>query len=110
MEDLYESKFQRFRALAIYKNGTECLLCLGHTVKVVQDSYDTPFFEQLTETEQANISEIHLQKWTGISCKGNWTKQMDLEIPSQISLKITCKPREIVDFSDEFEKSLQLAD
>jgi hypothetical protein len=86
---LVESKAQRWRALATYKDGRECLLYVGISFAQVSENYDEPYFELLDDEERGLVEAIHLQKWFGTPDLGNWVSQRALPIPDNTGMKIT---------------------
>jgi len=76
-----EGRFQRWRALAIYSNGDEGLLCLGDTYTEVKETYHIPYFELLQENERKGVRLIQLQRWNGKANYGYWENQLVLDKP-----------------------------
>jgi len=91
MAGLVEAKPQRWRALAIYSDGRECLLYVGPNFAQVNDHYDEPYFELLDDEERKLVSRIYLQKWIGAADSGSWQTQRNLPIPATSILPIAKK-------------------
>ena len=90
---LVEPKAQRWRALATYKDGRECLLYVGGSFSQVNENYDSPYYELLDDEERALVKTIHLQKWVGAPDAGRWETQRNLPIPESLVLKIATKQK-----------------
>ncbi len=89
-QSLTERKPSNWRALAVYKDGRECLLLVGPNFSYVTENYDTPFYDYLEEDEREMVEKIHLQKWVGAPDNGHWQNQRQLAKPEPFSiLKIT---------------------
>src|SRR5437879_619344 len=56
-----ETKLQGWRALAVYEDGSECLLFLGRSTTQVRSGYGLAFAELLTDEERARVRSISLQ-------------------------------------------------
>lgn len=78
-----ESKFQNWRALAVFDDGREFLLCIGRSTSHVRASYGSPFTELLDAEERAGIRRIVLQCWEGAADQGRWLTKDDLTIPGR---------------------------
>jgi hypothetical protein len=89
--NLIEAKAQRWRALATYTDGRECLLYVGGSFSQVSENYDAPYYELLTDEERALVKTIQLQKWIGAPDAGHWESQRPLPIPESMVLKIATK-------------------
>lgn len=77
-----ESKPQGWRALAVFEDGSECLIYLGRSTTQVRNGYAAAFLELFDEEERGRVREIALQHWHGAADAGYWTKQTILNIPS----------------------------
>lgn len=91
MAGLVETKAQRWRALAVYSDGRECLLFVGASFSQVNEHYDEPYFDLLDDEERGLVNRIHLQKWVGAPDSGNWVTQRNLPIPETPVLQIATK-------------------
>jgi hypothetical protein len=60
-----ETKLQGWRALAIFENGSECLIYLGRSTTQVRAGYAAAFNDILDEDERAQVKRISLQCWEG---------------------------------------------
>ncbi len=78
-----EAKLQGWRALAVFEDGRECLICLGRSTTQVRASYGTAFMEILDEEERAQIRSIALQCWQGAPDEGKWLTKNTLNIPTR---------------------------
>jgi hypothetical protein len=92
---LTEAKAQRWRALAIYKDGQEGLLYVGASYTQVQENYDNPYFELLDDEERERVATIRLQKWVGAPDSGHWVNQRELQIPETLALPVMAKPKAV---------------
>lgn len=79
---LREPKAQRWRAVAVLRDGSEALLCLGGSIGQVRETYSEPWFELLAEDVRKATHEIHLQKWDGLPDRGEWVTQSRLPLPT----------------------------
>ncbi len=78
-----ESRPQTWRALAIFKDGSECLIYLGRSTTQVRGGYRTAFLEVLEEDERAQVESISLQCWDGAPDRGQWVAKTTLAIPER---------------------------
>jgi hypothetical protein len=78
-----EAKLQGWRALAVFEDGNECLICLGRSTTQVRTSYATAFLEILDEEERAQVRSIALQCWQGAPDEGKWLTKNTLNIPTR---------------------------
>jgi hypothetical protein len=88
---LHETKAQRWRALAVFKDGSEGLLYLGHSYAQVTEHYDEPYFEYYDQEERDRIAEIHLQKWVGAPDRGKWVTQKNIDFPKMPASPVRVK-------------------
>src|SRR5208282_5614561 len=79
---------QGWRALAIFEDGNECLICLGRSTTQVRASYGTAFMEILDEEERAQIRSIALQCWQGAPDEGKWLTKNTLNIPTRKTVSV----------------------
>ena len=77
-----EEKLQGWRALAVYTDGGECLLCVGRSTTQVRAGYAAPFAELLDEEERGRVGRIVMQCWQGAADRGHWVNKSDLPIPA----------------------------
>jgi len=83
-----EAKLQGWRALAIFEDGNECLICLGRSTTQVRASYGTAFMEILDEEERAQVRSIALQCWQGAPDEGKWLTKNTLNIPTRKTVSV----------------------
>ena len=83
-----ESRPQTWRALAIFKDGNECLIFLGRSTTQVRAGYKVAFMEVLEEDERAQIESIALQCWDGAPDRGQWVTKTTLTIPDREKIGI----------------------
>jgi hypothetical protein len=76
-----ETKLQGWRALAVYEDGSECLLFLGRSTTQVRSGYAAAFAELLTDEERDRVRSISLQCWDGAPDEGRWVAKGTLNIP-----------------------------
>ena len=76
-----EAKLQSWRALAIFEDGSECLIFLGRSTTQVRGGYATAFTEILEPDERARVQSIALQCWDGAPDEGHWVTKTMLNIP-----------------------------
>ncbi len=76
-----ESKIRGWRALAVFLDGTECLLYLGRSTTQVRSAYATAFQEVLNAEERARVQTISLECWQGVPDAGKWLRKSTLAIP-----------------------------
>jgi hypothetical protein len=89
-----EAKLQGWRALAIFEDGRECLICLGRSTTQVRASYAAVFMELLDEEERAQVRSIALQCWQGAPDEGKWLTKNTLNIPTRKTVAIAEEPGE----------------
>lgn len=82
-----ESKAQGWRALGVYKDGTEALIFVGRSSTHVRESYAAAFNELFEDEEREHIDTIHLQQWQGAPDAGKWINKAVLRIPSPSKAK-----------------------
>jgi hypothetical protein len=78
-----EAKLQGWRALAVFVDGSECLICLGRSTTQVRASYATAFMDILDDDERAQVRSIALQCWQGAPDEGKWLTKNTLNIPTR---------------------------
>jgi hypothetical protein len=83
-----EAKLQGWRALAIFEDGRECLICLGRSTTQVRALYGTAFLEILDEEERAQVRSVALQCWQGAPDEGKWLTKNTLNIPTRKTVTI----------------------
>ena len=76
-----ETKLQSWRALAIFEDGSECLIFLGRSTTQVRGGYAGAFTEILEPDERARVQSIALQCWDGAPDEGRWVSKTTLSIP-----------------------------
>lgn len=79
-----ESKAQGWRAIAVFKNGTEGLLYVGRSTVQVRENYRAAWAEVFTLPERKSVQRIVLQRWNGTPDCGGWQNQADLPIPAEV--------------------------
>lgn len=89
-----EAKLQGWRALAIFEDGRECLICLGRSTTQVRASYAAAFMDILDEEERAQVRSIALQCWQGAPDEGKWLTKNTLNIPTRKTVLIAEEPGE----------------
>jgi hypothetical protein len=89
-----EAKLQGWRALAIFEDGRECLICLGRSTTQVRASYAAAFMDILDEEERAQVRSIALQCWQGAPDEGKWLSKNTLNIPTRKTVMIAEEPGE----------------
>ena len=80
---LEEPKAQRWRAVAVFQDGTESLLFLGSSFAQVREGYGEPWFELFEPEAHARLKEIRVEKWSGIPDRGRWLFHQVLPTPVQ---------------------------
>lgn len=87
MSQLVEPKAQRWRAVIIFRDGTEALLYIGSNHAEVKSNYTEPWFELYDHEQHSRAKEIRLQKWNGLPDRGSWVDQKEnLPVPAPIQL------------------------
>ncbi len=81
-----ESKIRGWRAVAVFADGTECLLYLGRSTTQVRAGYVAAFHEVLDAEEQARVQSISLECWQGVPDAGKWLRKSTLAVPTQDSM------------------------
>jgi hypothetical protein len=76
-----ETKFQGWRALAVFEDGSECLLFVGRSTTQVRSGYAAAFEEILDAEERGRVQKISLQCWHGAPDEGRWLPKTTLTIP-----------------------------
>lgn len=82
-----EYKFQRHRAICVFRNNSEGLIMFGSNDSLVTSNY-AQVFTELYEDQTEEIKEIHLQRWQGIDDCGNWVFVKKLKVPDTVYLPI----------------------
>jgi hypothetical protein len=78
-----EAKFQTWRALAVFADGSECLLFVGRSTTHVRAGYAAACAELLDEEEHARLARIKLQCWEGAADRGHWILMGELPVPAR---------------------------
>ena len=89
-----EAKLQGWRALAVFEDGRECLICLGRSTTQVRASYAAAFMDILDEEERAQVRSVALQCWQGAPDEGKWLTKNTLNIPTRKTVLIAEEPGE----------------
>ena len=76
-----EAKLQSWRALAVFEEGSECLIFLGRSTTQVRAGYGAAFAEILEPDERARVQSVVLQCWDGAPDEGRWVTKNNLNIP-----------------------------
>src|SRR5437868_3820650 len=76
-----ETKLQSWRALAIFEDGSECLIFLGRSTTQVRAGYATAFTEILEPDERARVQSVAMQCWDGAPDEGRWVTKTTLNVP-----------------------------
>jgi hypothetical protein len=90
----HETKLQGWRALAIFEDGSQCLIYLGRSTAQVRAGYAAAFMEILDEEERAQVRSISLQCWQGAADEGRWIAKTTLAIPTRMPLAVTKEDEE----------------
>ncbi len=77
-----EAKAQAWRALAVFEDGSECLLYVGRSTTQVRGGYGPAYSELLDPDEQVRVRHIALECWNGAPDRGRWVSKTNLTIPS----------------------------
>ncbi len=83
-----EAKLQGWRALAVFEDGSEGLICLGRSTTQVRAAYGTAFMEILDEEERARVRSVALQCWQGAPDEGKWLTKNTLNIPTRKTVSV----------------------
>src|SRR4051812_10698322 len=78
-----EAKLQGWRALAVFEDGSEFLICLGRSTTQVRNAYSGAFMELLDEEERAQVRSVSLQCWQGAPDEGKWVAKGTLTVPTR---------------------------
>jgi hypothetical protein len=81
-----ESKVRGWRAVAVFSDGTECLIYLGRSTTQVRAGYAAAYHEVLDAEEQGRVQAISLECWQGVPDAGRWVQKSPLTIPSRESV------------------------
>ena len=78
-----ESKFQGWRALAVFEDGPDFLLYVGRSTTQVRAGYAAACAELLDDDEHARLRRVVLQCWQGAADQGHWVAKGDLPLPAR---------------------------
>jgi hypothetical protein len=78
-----ESKFQTWRAVAVFADGSECLVFVGRSTTHVRAGYAAACVGLLDEEEQARVVRVKLQCWEGAADRGHWVLMGELPVPTR---------------------------
>jgi hypothetical protein len=78
-----ESKLQGWRAVAVFADGTECLVYLGRSTTQVRAGYAAAYAELLDDEEHHSVREVVLECWQGAADVGRWIRKSTLSVPSR---------------------------
>jgi hypothetical protein len=78
-----ETKFQGWRAVALFEDGTEFLLYVGRSTTQVRGHYAAAYAELLDAEERGRVRRISMQCWQGAADQGHWISKADLPIPQR---------------------------
>ena len=84
-----EAKLQSWRALAIFEDGSECLIFLGRSTTQVRAGYAAAFADILEPDERARVQTIALQCWDGAPDEGRWVTKNNLNVPLRTAAAAT---------------------
>jgi len=76
-----ESKLQRWRALAVFGDGSECLVYLGRSSGQVRGGYAAAYADLFDGDERDQVRRVVLQLWEGAADEGRWVEQTTLPVP-----------------------------
>ena len=79
-----ESKFQCWRAIAVFNDG-EALLHLGRSSDQVRGGYASAFVDLHDADARTAVQQIALQCWAGVADQGHWATKAVLPIPKSLS-------------------------
>src|SRR4051812_34918912 len=82
MLHLAETKPQTWRAVAVFKDCSECLLCLGRSSIQLRDSHAAAFAAVLDGAERARVRCVRLECWRGAPDRGRWVPRSELPVPA----------------------------
>ncbi|HEV3257872.1 MAG TPA: hypothetical protein VG013_13385 [Gemmataceae bacterium] len=77
----HESKLQRWRALAVFEDGSECLVYLGRSSGQVRGGYAAAYADIFDGDERDQVRRVVLQLWEGAADEGRWVEQSALPVP-----------------------------
>jgi hypothetical protein len=83
-----ESKLRGWRAVAVFADGTECLLYLGRSIPQVRAGFAAAYGELLDAEEQARVQAIALECWHGAADAGRWLRKSALAVPTRELLAV----------------------
>jgi hypothetical protein len=78
-----ESKLQGWRAVAVFADGTECLVYVGRSTTQVRAGYAAAYAELLDDEEHRSVREVALECWQGAADAGRWIRKSTLAVPSR---------------------------
>jgi hypothetical protein len=78
-----ESKFQGWRAVAVFADGTGCLLYVGRSTAHVRAGYGAACAEVLDAEQHAHVLRVALQCWQGAADQGRWIAKGELPLPER---------------------------
>ena len=78
-----ESKLQGWRAVAIFADGTECLVYLGRSTTQIRAGYAAAYAELLDDEEHRLVRAVALECWQGAADAGQWIRKSTLAIPAR---------------------------
>lgn len=77
-----ETKFQGWRALVLFEDGSEFPLYVGRSTTQVRAGYAAACAELLDAEEHARVRRVALQCWQGAADQGRWVAKGDLPLPA----------------------------
>jgi hypothetical protein len=81
---LTETRLQNWRALAVFSDGAECLLCVGRSTDQVRAGYLAACAGVLDAEEVGRLRQVRLQRWEGTADRGRWITRQRLEVPAVV--------------------------
>jgi hypothetical protein len=93
-----ESKFQNWRALAVFDDGSECLLYVGRSTTQVRAGYEAAFADMLEPAERDRITRVVLQCWQGAADQGCWQTKDVLRVPTDKSRTVDAAKASLLPF------------
>jgi hypothetical protein len=78
-----ESKFQGWRALAVFEDGSTCLLYVGRSTAQIRAGYGAACAEFLDAEVHARVLRVALQCWQGAADQGRWVAKGELPLPKR---------------------------
>jgi hypothetical protein len=80
-----ETKFQGWRAVAVFDDGRSFPLYVGRSLTHIRAGYEESFSELLDTDEQARVTRVEAQCWRGVADQGRWLLEAVLAVPGQRS-------------------------